>query len=717
MFLKRIKFYSFFFLIFLNLNAVSADNYSKTNIIENIIIEFDKSKNRSWIKNLFEASVDVIDQNQTQTFFQRIKKKYSRKWFDCYLIYKGEKYRAQIRIVGELKDHLNLPTSSLKVKLKQGHISNITRFNLFLPRTRNNEKEVFWALLMNYLGLKSLYTQMVDISFMGTSYKAIFQEDTAKEYLERSGLKETLILKQNDFYDFQLENKSEVFPEYYSLVINNGSFLKNRKSIEIASNAISLFISSKEDEVVQNNKFFRMINIKYASHGMLPHNRKFIYKPLENIFEEIYYDGSVNYKKFKNNNCKNEFTDKLKKFEKHYFDLTNKKLSNIEKCIFLEKNNISEFFIQKNKLPYENKFHFKNDLDFMKTNLIFVRSNILNFLNNKEKKVHNDNRKLTFSFYYKDKYYLANYSLHLKKTLSIREINYKKYKDALRGRLLFNYLNQDIPVFNLGNILFEQKIINLKEEIFFNKEVMLTNPGTYKFFLNKNTQYDNEIYFDSSNVKLVIEGQMDDQDNLIFKNTNYLNDTNENLYRYDENLLNGCINFINVQFNGGFINSQGMKCEDSVNIVKSQGTIDKIKIVDSDFDGLDIDISNIYIKRIDIKNAKNDCLDLSFGNYKFYIIHLENCKDKAISVGEKSFLNAVDIVTSDSNYGIVSKDSSKVTIGNFKSTRNKYCVAAYKKKQEFDGGFLKIDNLQCKDFDKKIDIDEFSEIIISNHKS
>ena len=98
---------------------------------------------------MFEASVDVIDQNQTQTFFQRIKKKYSRKWFDCYLIYKGEKYRAQIRIVGELKDHLNLPTSSLKVKLKQGHISNITRFNLFLPRTRNNEKEVFWALLMN----------------------------------------------------------------------------------------------------------------------------------------------------------------------------------------------------------------------------------------------------------------------------------------------------------------------------------------------------------------------------------------------------------------------------------------------------------------------------------------------------------------------------------------------------------------------------------------
>ena len=40
---------------------------------------------------------------------------------------------------------------------------------------------------------------MVNVNFMGNSYKAIFQEDASKEYLERNKLKETLILKQNDY--------------------------------------------------------------------------------------------------------------------------------------------------------------------------------------------------------------------------------------------------------------------------------------------------------------------------------------------------------------------------------------------------------------------------------------------------------------------------------------------------------------------------------------
>ena len=45
-----------------------------TKIIENIKIEFDKSKNRAWIKNLFEAYVDIDDLDNSQIIFQRIKK-------------------------------------------------------------------------------------------------------------------------------------------------------------------------------------------------------------------------------------------------------------------------------------------------------------------------------------------------------------------------------------------------------------------------------------------------------------------------------------------------------------------------------------------------------------------------------------------------------------------------------------------------------------------
>ena len=70
---------------------------------------------------------------------------------------------------------------------------------------------------------------MVNINFMGNSYKAIFQEDASKEYLENSP---TLIIKQNDYYHFNLINRNG-FIKYYSLLINNGSFLKNKKSLKL----------------------------------------------------------------------------------------------------------------------------------------------------------------------------------------------------------------------------------------------------------------------------------------------------------------------------------------------------------------------------------------------------------------------------------------------------------------------------------------------------
>ena len=58
---------------------------------------------------------------------------------------------------------------------------------------------------------------------------------------------------------------------------------------------------------------------------------------------------------------------------------------------------------------------------------------------------------------------------------------------------------------------------------------------------------------------------------------------------------------------GGLISSEDMTCEDSVNIVSSNGEIDKIKIKNSSYDGLDIDISNLSIKDIYISNSKNNC--------------------------------------------------------------------------------------------------------------
>ena len=79
---------------------------------------------------------------------------------------------------------------------------------------------------------------------------------------------------------------------------------------------------------------------------------------------------------------------------------------------------------------------------------------------------------------------MADFDIDKKNILEIREINFEKYKDSLRGRLYFNFFNEEIPVFNLGNIL-PKKIVNLTNEILYQNKLTLNEPGTYKIILKK----------------------------------------------------------------------------------------------------------------------------------------------------------------------------------------------------------------------------------------
>ena len=42
------------------------------------------------------------------------------------------------------------------------------------------------------------------------------------------------------------------------------------------------------------------------------------------------------------------------------------------------------------------------------------------------------------------------------------------------------------------------------------------------------------------------------------------------------------------------------------------------------------------------------------------------------------------------------------------------CIAAYNKKQEFDGGIVEINNLSCSNFNERIKIDFYSKVLEKN---
>ena len=89
-------------------------------------------------------------------------------------------------------------------------------------------------------------------------------------------------------------------------------------------------------------------------------------------------------------------------------------------------------------------------------------------------------------------------------------------------------------------------------------------------------------------------------------------------------------------------------------------------------------------------------------------LNLSNCGDKALSVGEKSklFLNSIN--TNSALIGVASKDSSIVELDKVNFNQVGICLSAYKKKQEFNGGIIKVNKMKCNYLTNKTTFDKYS---------
>jgi hypothetical protein len=165
--------------------------------------------------------------------------------------------------------------------------------------------------------------------------------------------------------------------------------------------------------------------------------------------------------------------------------------------------------------------------------------------------------------------------------------------------------------------------------------------------------------------------------------------------RNDKRLLTGCITFNNIFVSNLEIQVKNSFCEDSINFINSSGDIKSMKVMNSNFDGVDLDFSNLNIKYLNIINSKNDCLDLSYGNYTINQLENDFCGDKGISVGENSNLTIKDTIIKNSNIGIAVKDSSVAYIEKLTSINNSLCMSLFQKKQEFGPAKAQIGSSNC----------------------
>ena len=86
---------------------------------------------------------------------------------------------------------------------------------------------------------------------------------------------------------------------------------------------------------------------------------------------------------------------------------------------------------------------------------------------------------------------------------------------------------------------------------------------------------------------------------------------------------------------------------------------------------------------------------MSSGKYELGTLNLSECNDKALSVGEKSTVKLSNLLVSNANIGVSSKDSSSISIDSANIKNTEICFEAKRKKQEFLGGIINLNNYDC----------------------
>tara|TARA_B100000989_G_scaffold45826_1_gene29418 strand:+ start:22395 stop:24599 length:2205 start_codon:yes stop_codon:yes gene_type:complete len=710
------------FIIFCNLKVYAKCNFKTADFIDQLNnprkitqIKITTPKIKKFRKNQLNILVSnnyVIPKKFKKYFKSKIIVSYT--FGECH-------YDGKIRQHGDWNDHIVLDAgnvkSSIRVKLKEGNIMNAVRFTLLLPDTRYDLNEILGSLLLKNIGFIVPETFQVKTDINGFKSVMLFQEVARKELLERNNRREGPILEGDEsilWGDNYIINENHEFS--FARVENQNWFLKGKNSAKITleafhklQNAYLEHWHSKNDlkRIImspnyRNNElfskyFFSLLALK-GEHALYAHNRKFYFNPITKIFEPIYYDGDLSLKKKTKDDdhiinkekiyaAKNFYKIDKSNFKKNFTNLSNKneifnsflnrvKVDEKKVQTFFEKSlkniELNEKIIENyiNSTPYNDswKRNIKNDYDSYISKLNHLTEidqvTISEIFDNNQNFISLSSENENY-FFTKEEIaeIISKNKLNNQRYVYIpnQEYDEKLYSNFAKISEVFNgYLKYSKNLFI--NIDYENKLINLKQN----------NPDDWILFVDT----------DIEEWTILFEGIKPNKKNLNFERINNYG-------------LTGCLNFYNSTFKHSSIKVINGKCEDSLNIINSEGLINKIEIENSYSDGLDVDFSNIKFNLISILNSRNDCLDVSAGNYKIEKIKAKICGDKGVSVGEKSNMSIELLEIDDATIGLSSKDSSITSIKNYYQKNVNNCFEVMKKKQEFGGAELILRKDKC----------------------
>ncbi len=633
---------------------------------------------------------------------------------------------ARIRVHGDGRDHYKLidgdVVASLDVELLDGNLFNSVKFKLFIPEAEGGNSEIFNSTLFKELGFLAPETRNLKVKIGEKQIQYLFQEKIVKEMVEKNDRKEGPILEideENTFGLMRIQNKkwtraniknsSEILGTINKemMAIKNNYYLNSQNTI--TSNSLINYSKLSNNNIIHHKSIsdFVLLGLATGSSHMFSFNdMRFYYDTMYGSFFPIYYDAepNIDYEKLS-----------LPKDISYYIDLDIQNISTKLDNLDIERLN--------NKLR---KFGLKENYKKTKKRIDLIKKNLKLIKDKKTIKVHSEsydfqnlekyfNKKNIFMIYEDENSNFLTCKF-IKKNCLFQQFSDDEKVNLISQRYKKEFRISDKPQYTFFGLTQNTKEISNRGFYKWTKDKIENNIALYSLNTNNKIKIKSkemDIYFTNKFSRALILG-----DKTIFENWT-INIIGQEKFNGKDNLINsetnltGCLTFLDIKVKNININSNNLHCEDSVNFIRSRGTIKNVNISNSFSDALDVDFSDLSLENINIENAKNDCVDLSYGDYKIKSLITNNCGDKGLSVGENSNVFVNEFFSSNSKYGAVSKDSSLTIIDKAKISNNKYCIAAYNKKQEFAGSIIKIKEVECYGYDEKLFKDNFSKIIIN----
>ena len=147
--------------------------------------------------------------------------------------------------------------------------------------------------------------------------------------------------------------------------------------------------------------------------------------------------------------------------------------------------------------------------------------------------------------------------------------------------------------------------------------------------------------------------------------------------------LTGAVTFYESDVDISHCTFTNNKCEDGLNIVRSDFSISDSFFSNTFADAFDSDFSKGTMKGCTFSATGNDAVDVSTTQLTLYDMQFNHIGDKAVSGGEKSTIIIENADIDDATIGIASKDMSDISCKNISISDTMVAITLYQKKPEF----------------------------------